>query len=380
MSTPASTTPPQTDLSAPIKTVQEAATGFSTDALAWIENSTQHALLALAIIVGVVLSLQMLRRGLLYLLGGKLGVPRSRLGKILYRFIRATSVLFVSLLGCWLTAQFINLPRGVLSGLSLAFMIVGFIQVGLWLREALLLLIELRLTKQGALAPDTSLGSALGVIGWLVNLGVWSIVLMLLLDNLGVNITALIAGLGIGGLAVGLAAQGIMADLFSALSIVFDKPFVRGDFIVFNDKLGTVERVGLKTSRLRALSGEMIVVANNQLLGSVIHNYQQMLERRVVFNLGITYDATPEKVELAQKIIREAVAEDPNCRLDRAHFTGYGDSSLNFEAVYYFKGRDYTPYMDAHQAILLRIMRGFAAAGIEFAFPTRTVHLINDAA
>lgn len=375
MTTPApAPATPEAELAAPIKAVHDVASGFSTDAWSWLHDNTQHALTVLAILISVIVLLQLLRRGLMRFLGGKEGRPKRLVTQVAYRLIRATSVLFVGLFGCWVVLQFIPLPRGVAGGLTLAFTIAGFIQVGFWAREILSLLVERRLIKQGILNTDSSTTNALGVIGWLINLGVWSIIFLLLLDNLGVNITALVAGLGIGGLAIGLAAQGIMADLFSALSIVFDKPFMRGDFIAFGDKRGTVEKVGLKTSRLRALTGEVIVVANNQLLTSVIHNHQQLLERRIVFTLALAYTTTPEQIEAVPGMIKDAIAQDERCRFDRAHFTGFGESALNFEVVYYYKGRDYNPYMDSNQAILLRIMRAFRAQNIRFAVPTRLIY------
>lgn len=365
-------------LTAPIKTVTTAATDFSTDIVSWVQHSTLHAAIVFAIALGSVALLNILRRLLLLLLGGKQGKPHNLVRLLAFRLIGHTSTIYVTVLGCWLVARFIAMPPGVQSGLGLAFTVTSVIQIGLWVREVILVLVERRLIRQGSAGEDAPVASALGVIGWLVNTGVWSITLLLLLDNLGVNITALIAGLGIGGLAIGLAAQGIMADLFSALSIVFDKPFVRGDFIIFNDKLGTVEKIGLKTSRLRALSGEMIVVSNNQLLTSVIHNYQQMLQRRVLFSVGVVYGLAPEKVEKIPGLLKQAVSAEGNCRFDRAHFKGFGSSSLDFEVVYYYIGRDYNPYMDAHQAILLRIMRSFAAEGIDFAYPTQTIHLVKN--
>jgi small-conductance mechanosensitive channel len=374
MTTPSPADAPP-DLVAPIKTVQEAATDFSTDFISWIEKSTTHALMILGGIIAAIIFLQLLRRGLIRLLGGKTGKPVNVVRLLAYRLVRNTSVIFLSVLGFRLAFEFVKLPKGVLSGVTLAFTITLVIQIALWVREVILVLIERRLIKQGKLGDDAPVTSALGVIGWLVNVGIWSIALLLLLDNLGVNITALVAGLGIGGLAIGLAAQGIMADLFSALSIVFDKPFVRGDFIAFGDKKGTVERIGLKTSRIRALTGEMIVVANNQLLTTVIHNHQQLQQRRMVFMTGVTYATSADKLEKIPGLIKAAIDAQPLCRFDRSHLMNLGPSSIDFETVYFFSDKEYIPHMDAYQAILLQIIRSFAAEGIEFAYPTQTVYL-----
>lgn len=368
--------PPAPDLAAPLKTVHETATKFSTDAVAWVQSSTTNALTVLAIAIAAIVALRLLRAGMLRLLKGKTTLPPRGWRTSLYRMVRHTSVVFLTVLGCWAVAQFFKLPSGVNRGLSLAFMITGVVQAGLWARELVLILLDRRLNRHNA-DGDAPMSGALGVLSWLVNLAVWSITLLLLLDNLGVNVTALVAGLGIGGLAVGLAAQGILADLFSALSITFDRPFVRGDFIAFDDKRGTVEKVGLKTSHLRALTGELVVVSNTHLLGSVIHNYQRLQERRVVFTLGVVYSTPPDKIEKIQNIIKDAITTEEKCRFDRAHLATLADSALNFEVVYFYQGRDYNPYMDSHQAILLRILRGFAAEGIELAYPTQTVQLVR---
>src|SRR5690606_7585627 len=162
---------------------------------------------------------------------------------------------------------------------------------------------------------------------------------------------------------------------FGSLSIVLDKPFVIGDFIVVDGLAGTVERIGLKTTRVRALSGEQLVFSNADLLGSRIHNYKRMQERRVVFSFGVTYDTPPEKVAAIPNMVREVIEARENTRFDRAHFQKFGDSDLTFEVVYYMLVADYNLYMDTQQAINLELLRRFAADGIEFAFPTRTLYV-----
>jgi small-conductance mechanosensitive channel len=200
-------------------------------------------------------------------------------------------------------------------------------------------------------------------------------VLLLVLDNLGVNITALVAGLGVGGVAVALAVQTILSDLLSSLSIALDKPFVIGDFLMVGDMLGSVEYVGLKTTRLRSLSGEQLVFSNTDLLGSRIRNFGRMYERRVAFNLGVTYQTTREQIRKVPAIIREAIETQDRTRFDRSHFKEYGAYSLNFESVYYINGPDYNQYMDIQQAINLTIHEGFEREGIDFAYPTQTLVL-----
>lgn len=368
---------PVANLSAPLKTVQETASDFSSDAISWLQHQTLPALTVVGIALATALTLLILRRLLLRLIDPSRKTSPRRVRIATYRIIRSTSVFFLIVLTGWGISQMFKLPPGVVKGIDLLVTIASVIQLGLWTREVVLMLVERRFFHQNG--NDAPVTSALGVIAWLVNLCVWSLTLLLLLDNLGVNVTALIAGLGIGGLAVGLAAQGIISDLFSALSIVFDRPFERGDFITFDDKMGRVEKVGLKTSRLRALNGELIVVANNKLLSSVIHNHQQLRERRVMFRIGITYDTPPERIPLVATLLAEAVKEQPLCRLDRAHLINCGDSALEYEVVYYFLSSDFNPYRDAHQAILHRVISRFAQEKIAFAFPTRTVHLLTTA-
>jgi len=247
------------------------------------------------------------------------------------------------------------------------------LQAGLW-GGALVnsVLEEYRKRKQKENPEDLT---TLGLIGLAGRIAVWSVVVLLILDNLGVDITALVAGLGIGGVAVALALQNILGDLFASLSIVLDKPFVVGDFLAVGDMLGSVEHIGLKTTRLRSLSGEQLVFSNTDLLGSRVRNYGRMYERRVVFSLGVTYQTPRDKLRLIPTVIREAIEAQENTRFDRSHFSQYGDFSLNFESVYYVLSRDYNQYMDIQQAIYLAIHERFEEEGIEFAYPTQTLFL-----
>ena len=247
------------------------------------------------------------------------------------------------------------------------------VQLGLWATAALTMFLTLRRAQQ--LVADPSTVAAIDLVGFLVRLVVWAAVLLVLLDNLGVNVTTLIAGLGVGGIAVALAAQNILGDLFSSLSIVFDKPFVVGDFIIVGDFLGSVEHVGLKTTRLRSTSGEQLIVSNAELLKARIRNYQRQAERRVVFAIGIGYDTPVEGVARAPQIIRDAVTRHQGVRFDRSHFQGFQDSALNLETVYFVLSADYNLYMDIHQRVCLAIAAAFAELGVEFAYPTQTLYL-----
>jgi len=204
---------------------------------------------------------------------------------------------------------------------------------------------------------------------------VWCVATLVALDNLGVDITALVTGLGIGGVAIALATQNILGDLFASLSIVLDKPFVVGDFIRSGDQMGVVEQIGLKTTRVRSLSGEQLVFSNNDLLQSRIQNYKRMNERRVLFRVGVTYQTSGALLARIAPMVRGIIEAAGEVRMDRAHFAAFGDSSCDFEFVYYVLSPDYNVYMDVQQAINLAIVEAFEKEGIEFAYPTRTLYL-----
>ena len=205
---------------------------------------------------------------------------------------------------------------------------------------------------------------AIRVIAWLIGI-------VFLLDNLGFDISAVIASLGIGGVAIALASQGVLQDLFSYFSILLDRPFELGDFIIVGDYLGTVEYVGIKTTRLRSIDGEQIIIANTDLTGSRIRNFKRMRQRRIVLKFGLIYETTPQQLAQIPNVVTEIIDRTPNATCDRAHFAGYGEYSLDFEVVYFINTNDYNVYMDAQQEINLAIKTKFSDLGIEFAFPTQ---------
>jgi small-conductance mechanosensitive channel len=209
----------------------------------------------------------------------------------------------------------------------------------------------------------------------LLNVLIWGLGMMFLLDNLGFKISTVIAGLGIGGIAIALAAQAVLGDLFSYFVIFFDRPFEVGDFLVVGDKVGAVEYIGIKTTRIRALGGEQLVFHNTDLTNSRIHNYKKMEQRRVVFQIGVTYQTTADQLEELPKIVKKIIEDQDDAKFDRGHFASFGDFSLNFEFVYYVLGADYTHYMDIQQAINLSIYRIFEEKEIEFAYPTQTLFM-----
>lgn len=209
----------------------------------------------------------------------------------------------------------------------------------------------------------------------LVNFAIWAIALVFLLDNLGVKISAVVAGLGIGGIAVALAAQAVLGDLFSYFVIFFDKPFEIGDFIIVGDKMGVVEYIGIKTTRIRALGGEQLVFSNTDLTNSRVHNFKKMEKRRVDFSLGVIYQTPAEKLKAIPRMVKGIIEAQKEAAFDRGHFASYGDFSLNFEFVYYVTGADYNKYMDTQQAINLAVFEAFEKEGIEFAYPSQTLFI-----
>ncbi len=208
-----------------------------------------------------------------------------------------------------------------------------------------------------------------------MNIIIWGIGLLFILDNLGVKISTIVAGLGIGGIAVALAAQALLKDLFSYFSMMFDRPFELGDFIIIGDYMGSVEHIGIKTTRIRSLSGEQLIFSNTDLTNSRVKNYKRMSERRVVFKIGVTYNTPLEKIKRIPTIIKEIIENIEDTRFDRVHFFSYGDFSLIYEIVYYVLSNDYNKYMDINQEINFKIYEKFKQEEIEFAFPTQMLYI-----
>jgi small-conductance mechanosensitive channel len=213
------------------------------------------------------------------------------------------------------------------------------------------------------------------VLCFISRLVLWAIVTLMVLDNFGINITTLVASLGVGGVAVALATQNILGDLFASLSIMLDKPFEVGDFIIVGEVLGAVEHIGLKTTRVRGLGGEQVVFSNGDLLRSRIHNHKRMQTRRVAFVLRVAYGTSEEQLCRIPRLIRDIITAKPNVDFERAHFMMWGEWSLDFEIVYHFRSPDYILHMDAQQDIFLEIYRRFEQEGIQFAHPTSIIRL-----
>lgn len=209
----------------------------------------------------------------------------------------------------------------------------------------------------------------------MINMAVWVVGLLMLFDNLGYNVTTIIAGLGIGGIAIALAAQNILGDLFNYFVIFFDRPFEVGDFITLDDKKGTVEHIGIKTTRFKSLNGEQLVLSNSDLTKSRLHNFKRMQRRRIVFTISVTYQTKAEQLREIPTLLKQFITEHRKVTFERAHFFSYSPSSLNFEIVYFVESPEYNDYMDIQQSVNLKIFEEFEQRGIQFAQPTQTVFL-----
>lgn len=318
-----------------------------------------------------------------------LGVLIGQIGKFARRtetdlddlaveLLEKTRFLFILLVGLWFGARSIGLPREWDQTLTHVLIAVLLLQAGFWGMGVINYLVR-HFTRR-RMDDDPGFATAMGAVGFIARLALWSVVLLTGLATFGIDITAFVASLGIGGLAVALALQDVFGDLLASLSIIFDQPFVIGDFVTIGDLSGTVERVGLKTTRVKALSGEQLVFSNADLLSSRIRNYGRMEERRVAFLLGVEYGVAKARLEAIPGIVKAAVEAQENTRFDRCHFKSFGDFSLNFETVYFMKVPDYAAYMDTQQAINLAVYESFEGEDIPFAFPTQTLHLVREGA
>lgn len=337
-------------------------------------NTLQDLAYALLAAAAFMLLLHTLRRVILHRLERAAKITQTVIDDFLVDVLSATQVLLTTAVGLYLGTHFLTLPDSLEKWIGRVFVTVIILQAGFWCVRGLIFWLRHHFSR-GDKEDEGARSMSLSLLSFLGQVVIWVLVLLLILDNLGINVTALVASLGIGGIAVALAMQNILGDLFASLSIAIDKPFVIGDFIIVDDMMGSVEHVGLKTTRIRSLSGEQIILSNNDLLKSRIRNYKRMQERRVAFAIGVTYDTPAEKLELIPQLIKQDIEAQTDARFDRAHFKGFGAFSLDFEAVYYVLSADYNVFMNVQQGINLQLVRSFAEQKIEFAFPTQTLHL-----
>lgn len=343
-----------------------------------LNNTIRSWLLAAATAVAVMALFWLIRSVIIRRLERLARHTRTNIDDAILRMAYKVPRGIVILLALYAGSRWLTLPITAVPWINAAAFIIFLIQVGIW--GSALINYWLARNQEYDTTGEATQATTLKAVSFVLKLVLFSILLLLGLDNLpGVEITTLIASLGIGGVAVALAVQNILGDLFASLSIALDKPFVLGDFIIVGEMKGTVEEIGLKTTRLRSLWGEKLIVSNSDLLSSRIQNYRDMPERRVAFNIGIAYETPPAQVAELPDMIEKIITAIAQTRFDRAHFSAFGNSALNFEIVYYVLDSDYNLYMDIQQQINLALLRQLNERDIQFAYPTQTVYLANAA-
>ncbi|RIX27357.1 mechanosensitive ion channel family protein [Sphingomonas edaphi] len=336
----------------------------------WVGDNLQGLMIGSLVAAGIV-GLMLIVRAL----GGRLlaGDPECRRWRgIIGSVLTKTTIFFMVAAAIEIVVSYAAVPPKLARLADILFIVAAALQVAIWAREIILGVIRSRVGED----PGAStLGNAMSLIRVLVSVAAFAIAFIVILDNLGVNVTALVAGLGIGGIAIGLAAQGIFSDLFAALAIVFDRPFRRGDVIRYGaapSTVGTVERIGLKTTRLRAVTGEQVIMANTKLLEQEVTNIADARVRRITLPFGLVYQTSPDTIDRLPEIVDEAISEVKSCRLVRCVALNFGASSIDCELVYDDRTRDADVLAKHKSAIITSVMRIFAREGIEFAYPTQT--------
>lgn len=345
-----------------------------TDIVIW-ENSLLSWLRALISFVGLylflVIILKLAKSRLKVFLKKNYKLPISYISP----FLEHTKNFFLLILSLYIVSNWVFLSEKPSMYLKTIFIIAFWIQVGIWVNHLIIKFIDMRNLKETNGEDKTTMNALKTVL----RIVLWSIVLILVMDNIpGIEITALVTSLGIGGIAIGLAVQNILGDLFASLSITLDKPFVINDFIQIDNYLGTVEKIGLKSTRIRSLSGEQLIFSNSDLLNSRIQNFKRLERRRNLLKLGVLYQTTPERLRKIPEIIKSIFSKYEKITIDRIHLSDFGDFSINFELVYWVESSDFNFNMDVKQSILLEIFDEFIKNEIEFAYPTQSIFIENN--
>jgi small-conductance mechanosensitive channel len=298
---------------------------------------------------------------------------KTDLDDVMIETVKHVKPPFYWFLSLYIAIKFLNFPEIVGTLLDSAIIIVFVVQI----LTASSTFINFLFQKLAARQKESSSKTAMGYLAKLTKAILWTLGILLILSNLGIDITSLVAGLGVGGIAIAFALQNILADLFSSFAIWFDKPFVVGDFIVVGEHSGNVEKIGIKSTRIRSLQGEEIIISNQELTSARIQNFKRLKERRVVTHIGVEYNTTPQQLKDIPLTIQNVVKDIPQVRFDRTHFAKFDDSALTFEIVYYVESDEYNIFMDVQQTINLGIHEAFIDKNINMAFPTQTIHLVK---
>jgi small-conductance mechanosensitive channel len=340
---------------------------------AWYGNTVLDWGMALALALMLTLAFGFLKRLVTRRLARYARRTKTIVDDVAAEIFADTRTLALVIVSAYLASLTLTLPAPISQVLSRILVVTLLAQTAMWANRFITLwLAKYAILKKDSDAAAVTTAEFLGFVGKVV---LWVLALLLVLDNVGLDVTALVASLGIGGIAIALAVQNVLGDILASLSIALDKPFVIGDFIIVGEEMGTVEHIGLKTTRLRSLSGEQLIFSNADLLNSRIRNYKRMSQRRAVFTFSVVYQTPLEKLKRIPGMVRSIIETQAKARLDRVHFKDYGDSALNFEVVYYVNDPDYGVYMNVQQEINFALFALFQREGIDFAYPTRTLYL-----
>lgn len=335
-------------------------------------NTGKDYVVALAVFVGLFLVLKLFDSVVIGFLKRTAKKTKITWDDLVIDFVSAIHWQFYAYLSFYLSVQTLILSARVSRALN--YLLIIF--VAFYAAQGLSRIVDLFTNKQiekrknGDNVANTSMIKTFGIIFKIV---IYFVGLLMVLANLGIEITPLIASLGVGGIAIAIALQAVLADLFAAFAIYFDKPFKEGDFVIIGNDMGTVTNIGIKTTRIQTLQGQELVVSNSEMTNSRVNNYKRMEQRRIVFGFGVTYDTPMKKLKKINDIVKKAVESTKNAKLDRTHFKEFGDFSLNYEVVYFVKSPDYNIYMDIQQEINFKIKEAFEKDKIEFAYPTQTL-------
>jgi len=336
-------------------------------------NTIDQYLVASATFVAAFLVLRLSKRILAARLVTLAHRTETDIDDLLVRLFRRIGSAIFALISLDLAMRMLVVPPAAVRAFDVLLLVVLSFRTVQVLQDVVLFGVDRWVTR--GKPDDPGARAASRNISAVARLALWLVGTLFVVSNLGLNVSSVIAGLGIGGVAVALAAQALLKDAFSAFAIWMDKPFEVGDFIIVGDMLGTVEYVGFKTTRLRSLGGEQLVFSNADLTDSRVRNYKRMRERRVLFNFGVVYQTPLESLREIPGLVRRIIESQELARFDRAHFQGFGDSALSFEVVYYVLSPDYNVYMDVQQAINVRLVEELGKRGIEFAYPTRQLYV-----
>lgn len=346
----------------------------SLESFTFLGNTGKAYFIALLILIGSFIILKLFDRYIIIIFKKAARKTKFTWDDVVFDFFNAINWQFYAYISLYIATRYLTLPE--LIDKVLYYLLVLFIVF--YAAQGLSRIVDHFTNKQvekrnkSDNIANTSMIKTFGII---FKVAIYSIAVLMILANFGIEITPLIASLGVGGIAIAIALQSVLSDMFAAFAIYFDKPFKEGDFIIVGNDMGTVKNIGIKTTRIQSLGGQELIMSNTELTNARVNNYQRMKERRIAFTLGVTYDTSLAKMKKINQIIEKAITSTKNARFDRSHFHKYGDFSLNYEVVYYVTSPDYNLYMDVQQEINFKIKEAFEKEKIEFAFPTQTLHV-----